>query len=172
MDILNSWWSPVIIVTRCWAACGIFYILHGYSSLTLYKGEERLLIRDDSGVRTRDIIHIRHMGIGSYTKYITWQSQLYRVTKPLIVTKMTDHRHVCDVTCHIRWQRHASNRAADTYVSRNSGEFVPVPVIGYRRYTDRFNTGISRDKRNNNRKWEIPLYHQEGRIGWSWVCRP
>ena len=127
----------------CWAAHGIFYILHGYSSLTLYRGEEKAaFMRDGSGRRTRDVIHIRRMGIGIYTKYIMWQSQLYRVTKPLIVTRMTDHHHVCDVTCHIRWQRHASNQATDTYVSSNSGELVPVPVIGYHRCTDRFNTII------------------------------
>ena len=31
----------------------------------------RLLMRDGSGRRTRDVIHIRRTGIGIYTKYIT-----------------------------------------------------------------------------------------------------
>ena len=31
----------------------------------------RLLVRDGSGRRTRDVIHFRRMGIGIYTKYIT-----------------------------------------------------------------------------------------------------
>ena len=31
----------------------------------------RLLMRDGSGRRTRDVIHIRRMGIDIYTKYIT-----------------------------------------------------------------------------------------------------
>ena len=37
-----------------------------------------------------------------------------------------------------------SNRATDTYILCNSGELVPVLVIGYRGYTDHFNKGTVR----------------------------
>ena len=43
----------------CWAACGIFYILQWYSSLTLERGEGSgfsWLCLGENGVRTRDII--------------------------------------------------------------------------------------------------------------------
>ena len=69
---------------------------------------------------------------------------IYKVHNVTVTTihhdKATDHGHLCDMWCHIWWQRHVSNQATDIYISHNSGELVPVPVIGYRRYTDHFNT--------------------------------
>ena len=47
------------------------YSIYYIGTLVLpYRGGERTAVRDDCGMRTRDIIHIRHIGIGLYTKDI------------------------------------------------------------------------------------------------------
>ena len=60
--------SRPVFVEQC-----MVYSIYYMNTLVLpCIGERRrLLMRDGSGRRTRDVIHIRCMGIGIYTKYIT-----------------------------------------------------------------------------------------------------
>ena len=50
----------------------VYSIYYMYTLVLPCIGEgRRLLRRDGSGRRTRDVIHIRHIDMGIYTEYIT-----------------------------------------------------------------------------------------------------
>jgi len=60
----------IIIFPCCWAACGIFYILQWYSSLTWERGEGSSfswLCLGESGVRTRNVVILAYGSTSLYT---------------------------------------------------------------------------------------------------------